>query len=316
MRRFLLWTSASAVLFWLLTAPIGYWWMPRELQPPRRLMTAELIAQADAAFQRVGAQRENLSISAPDGALLRGWLVRPIPLPPDASPLDLVLLFHGVADNRAGVIGQAEFLLRAGYGVVMMDSRAHGESEGAFATYGWKERDDVRAIVAAVEEKVHPRCILALGVSMGASIALQAAAAEPRIASVVAESPFSDLREAAYDYAGLHYSPWIGRTLFRPAVEAGLFAAERKASFRASDVSAVRAVTARPFPILLIADGIDTTLPPRHAQAIYIAASGPKEIWTVPNATHAAALGVAPNDYADHVLSLFNRVRAECTPAH
>ena len=61
---------------------------------------------------------------------------------------DWVLLFHGVADNRVGDLGVADFLLRAGYGVVMMDSRAHGESEGDLATYGWKERDDVRVVVA------------------------------------------------------------------------------------------------------------------------------------------------------------------------
>jgi fermentation-respiration switch protein FrsA (DUF1100 family) len=303
MRRFLFWTAAIVVLLWLLTAPIGYWWMPRELQPPRRPMTAELIAQADAAFQRVGAQREDFSIRAPDGALLRGWLVRPIPAPQNASPLDLVLLFHGVADNRVGVIGQAEFFLRAGYGVLMMDSRAHGESEGTFATYGWEERDDVRAIVAALGEEAHPRCIFALGVSMGASIALQAAADEPRIVAVAAESPFSDLREAAYDYAGFHFSPWIGRTVFRPAVETGLFAAGRKAGFRASDVSAVRAVTSRPFPILLIADGMDTTLPPRHAQAIYDAATGPRQLWSVQYASHASAMGIAPAEYSNRVLS-------------
>jgi len=44
-----------------------------------------------------------------------------------------VLLFHGVADNRIGVIGPSEFLLRAGYSVVMMDIRAHGASGGPIA---------------------------------------------------------------------------------------------------------------------------------------------------------------------------------------
>jgi alpha-beta hydrolase superfamily lysophospholipase len=58
-----------------------------------------------------------------------------------------VLLFHGVSDNRTGVLGHAEFLLRHGYGVVVMDSRAHGESGGDMATYGWKERHDTVAVV-------------------------------------------------------------------------------------------------------------------------------------------------------------------------
>ena len=61
-----------------------------------------------------------------------------------------MLLFHGVADNRVGVIGQSEFLLRAGYGVVMMDARGHGASEGSIATYGWLERNDTRAVIDAL----------------------------------------------------------------------------------------------------------------------------------------------------------------------
>jgi fermentation-respiration switch protein FrsA (DUF1100 family) len=315
MRRFLLKAGLLVALLWLLTAPVGYWWMPRELHPSRRPLSSEIVALSDAAFRRAGATREDFTVRTPDGVFLRGWLVRKDISPTNHLPADWVLLFHGVADNRAGVIGQSEFLLRAGYGVLMMDSRAQGESEGMIATYGWKERDDVRAIVAALEEKAHPRCIFALGVSMGASIALQAAAADPRIAAVVAESPFSDLREAAYDYAGFHISPWLGRTLLRPAVEAGLFAAEREAGFLAADVSTVRAVRMRAFPIFLIGDGLDATLPPRHAHLIYNAATGPRQFWILAKAPHASALGTAPEEYATRVLSFFNAFRGGCHPS-
>lgn len=310
MRRFLMWTGLSVLTLSLLTAPVGYWWMPGELHPPRRPLTSELISQADEVFRRAGADRQDFTVRAPDEILLRGWIVQPVASLALDSPRDWVLLFHGVADNRAGELGQAEFILSAGYGVVMMDSRAHGESEGALATYGWKERDDVRAIVDALKQHVRVRCIFAFGVSMGASIALQAAAVEPRIAGVVAESPFSDIREAAYDYAGFHYSPWLGRTLFRPAVEAGLFAAGREAGFSASKISPVQAVRDRAFPILLIADGLDRTLPLRHAQLIYDSATGPRQLWIVPMAGHASAYGTAPEEYARRVLAFFDGIRA------
>ena len=76
---------------------------------------------------------------ASDGSILRGWKVR------SADPSgDWVLLFHGVADNRMGVLEHALVLLAAGYNVVMMDARAHGTSDGAMATYGWLERNDTR----------------------------------------------------------------------------------------------------------------------------------------------------------------------------
>ena len=99
------------------------------LHPRRRELTPELVAQADQAFARAGATREDLEVAAPDGVRLRGWTVRP------ARPNgDWVLLFHGVSDNRVGMIGQAEMLLRHGYSLVMMDARGHGASEGPMVT--------------------------------------------------------------------------------------------------------------------------------------------------------------------------------------
>jgi alpha-beta hydrolase superfamily lysophospholipase len=45
-----------------------------------------------------------------------------------------MLAFHGMGDNRIGVVNHSEILLRAGYDVVLMDSRRHGESAGTIAT--------------------------------------------------------------------------------------------------------------------------------------------------------------------------------------
>lgn len=165
------------------------------LSPPRttrRPLTQDLMQQADRAFAQIGVDRESFDIRAADGVQLRSWKVHA--KQPNGS---WVLLFHGVADNRMGVLEHALMLLRAGYGVVLMDARAHGESEGATATYGWLEREDTRSIVDALSTSEHPVHILALGESMGASIALQSAAVDPRIEAVVAEAPFASLREAS-----------------------------------------------------------------------------------------------------------------------
>jgi uncharacterized protein len=89
--------------------------------------------------------------------------------------------YHGVGDNRTGMLGYAEFLLHHGYGLVMLDPRAHGESGGDMATYGWKERFDTVAISDALYSSEKVRRLYALGVSMGAALALQSAGVESRI---------------------------------------------------------------------------------------------------------------------------------------
>jgi pimeloyl-ACP methyl ester carboxylesterase len=192
----------------------------------------------------------------------------------------------------------------------MMDARAHGESGGAMATYGWLERDETRAIVDALEVSEHPAHLFGLGESMGAGIALQSAGVEPRIEAVVAEAPFASLREASYDYAGLQEYPLLGKTLFAPAAWAMLYRGGQLAGFPAAGVSPEKAVAARELPVLLICDAADTTLPCRHAERSYAAARGPKSFWRVPGAFHTAALGFAPGEFRRRVLGFYARPQA------
>jgi uncharacterized protein len=288
----------------VIAATVGWIVAPWFLHPVRRPLPSDLLRQADVTLSQIDTHREDFDVRAPDGVLLRGWKVRA------AKPNgDWVLVFHGVADNRLGVLEHARVLLMAGYGVVMMDARAHGASEGPMATYGWLERTDTRSIVDALEAAEHPRHLFALGESMGAGIALQSAAIEPRIEAVVAEAPFASLREASYDYAGLRRSPLLGKTLFAPGTWTLIWHAERLAGLPASEVSPERAVTARAFPVFLICDAGDVALPCRHTLKIFNAAKGPKQMWVVPGAYHTAALGYEPQEFRRRVLAFFDSVR-------
>src|SRR5258706_11219949 len=143
---------------------------PSFLPPIKRELPPQLVREADITLGQMGLHHNSFDVRANDGVLLRGWKVTA------AKPNgNWVLVYHGVADNRMGVLEHARMLLLAGYSVVMMDSRAHGASEGAMATYGWLERNDTRFIVDALESNEHPKHLFALGESMGAGIALQSA---------------------------------------------------------------------------------------------------------------------------------------------
>jgi hypothetical protein len=324
------------LLILLLLPPIlagiaGWLVAPGFLNPIRRQLTPDLIREADASFAHSGGHREDFDVKAPDGVMLHGWIVRP------SNPNgNWVLLFHGVADNRVGVIGQSEFLLRAGYGVVMMDARAHGASEGPIATYGWLERNDTKAIIDAlpfqargplggINVQMHPPFgsrpgdkggfpdppaappphIFALGESMGGGIALQSAAADPRIEAVVAEASFANLREGSYDYAGLRQSPLLGKTWFRPFSWTLIYRDKHLTGLPIDEVSPEKAVATRAFPVFLICDEKDETLPCRHTKLIYADAIGPKQFWEVPGAFHTAALGFQPAEFQRRVLEFF-----------
>jgi len=279
---------------------------PMNLNPNR-------LDEARQMLARTGATKEDFVVRAPDGVELRGWKIHAasrtvsgyVLTNPERTGDEWVFLFHGVSDNRTGDLGYSEFLLRNGYSLVVMDSRAHGQSGGAMATYGWLERYDTVAVTNALFSTEHVHHLYALGVSMGAAIALQSAAVEPRIEAVVAEDPFENLREVSYDYAGLRLSPLLGKTLFRPAVYFAMRAVQKEGGFSPDDVSPEKAVAARPFPVLLICGTRDRTIPCRHAERIYAAARGPKQLWIVPGADHASAFGHSPAEYERRVIAFF-----------
>jgi uncharacterized protein len=269
---------------------------PGVLHPAR--LNPERLEQAREMLRRTRARSEDFVVQTGSNVELHGWKVRA------AEPNgNWVLLFHGVSDNRTGVLGAADLLLRHGLSVVMMDSRAHGESGGDMATYGWKERYDTVSIANALYASENVRRLFALGVSMGGAIALQSAAVEPRIEGVVAEDPFANLREVSYDYAGLRTWPLLGKTYFRPASIFAMRSMSKAGGFSPDDVSPVKAVAERPFAVLLICGTRDHTIPCRHAELIYAAATGHKELWVVPGAAHASALGQDPAEYEQRVVS-------------
>src|SRR5258708_11991919 len=85
------------LLILLLVPPImatvmGWLVAPSFLHPVRRPLTPGLIREADASFAHSRAQREDFNVTAPDGAELRGWKVRP--QEPNGSWL---LLFHALS---------------------------------------------------------------------------------------------------------------------------------------------------------------------------------------------------------------------------
>jgi fermentation-respiration switch protein FrsA (DUF1100 family) len=60
-------------------------------------------------------------------------------------------------------------------------------------------------------------------------------------------------------------------------------------------------------PVLVIHGADDGLTNPRSANAIYQAASGPKELWVVPECGHGCAPVVEPEEYKRRVNNFFQR---------
>ena len=210
-----------------------------------------------------------------DGAavVLAGWRCA------TAEPQRGTLIYlHGISDNRKGARDLVDRFNALGLDVIAYDSRAHGESTGDACTYGFYEKQDLRRVI----DTVAPGPVVLLGHSLGAAIALQEAATDPRVATVIAAEPFADLRTIATDRAPVFFTPLV--------IRLGLALAEWQAGFSVDDVSPVAAAARMTIPVLLIHGDSDWQTRPEHSRRIEAALGGPKRLVLVPGAGHSESL--------------------------
>jgi pimeloyl-ACP methyl ester carboxylesterase len=210
---------------------------------------------------------------AGEGVTLKGWRC--------AAATDrrgTLIYLHGIADNRGSARGVIERFTRRGFDVIAYDSRAHGESQGESCTYGFWEKEDLRRVLDALP----PGPIVLLGTSLGAAVALQEAAVDPRVSALVGAETFADLRTVAAERAPFFFTSGVIRQAFARAEQAG--------GFRVDDVSPVEAAARITAPVLLVHGEDDRDTPPEHSRRVYAALAGPRRLLLVPGAHHNESL--------------------------
>jgi len=241
-----------------------------------------------------GLTYEEVTVPTPDGLQLSGWYL-------PATNGSAVVLLHGAGSTRSAVLEHAVLLSRWGYGVLALDARGHGRSEGRAMDYGWWGEVDVPAAVSflAAREEVDETRIGVVGFSMGGEQAIGAAAVDPRIRAVVAEGATGRVA-ADNDW----FSSVYGRRgevqeridLLRFWFVRHLTDAPEPDPLR----SAVAA--AAPRPVLLIAAG---RMPDEQHAADHIRTGSPDsvEVWVVPDARHIGGLAAVGGEWRDRVVA-------------
>ena len=225
---------------------------------------------------------------------LAAWLIR------TTQGAPAVVLVHGFKTARDEMLPWARFLHEAGYNVIVLDTRGTGQAAGAFIGLGAGEAIDIGDAVDAARGAFATSRVGVLGISLGAGAAILAAADDPRIGAVIADSAWTDqdlqLSRLGFQDIGPVRVPLA--PLGVPAVDAMVGA--DVANARPLDVIARIA----PRPILLIhsADDDNATTPLDGAKRLYAAAADPKELWVVPHGGHVGAINSFPDEYRRRVL--------------
>lgn len=207
-----------------------------------------------------------------------------------------LIYLHGIGSNRTAGLDVIERFTRRGFDVIAYDGRAHGESGGDVSTYGFYEKKDVARVIDGLPSGEN---IVLIGTSFGAAVALQAAADDDRIKTLVAAESFADLRTIAHHRAPPYF--------VSPLIEEAFRVAEKRAGFTVDGVNVVESAARIRIPTLLIHGSADVDTPPEHSQRILEALTGPKRLIVVPGAHHNESLGgdtwLAIENWIDNVIA-------------
>jgi pimeloyl-ACP methyl ester carboxylesterase len=280
-RRALILIAALFVVYWVVL-PVGMAIIATE-RPSEPVKAADL-----------GRPYEKVTLTTRDGLELSAWYV------PSKNRAAIVTF------PRQWTIAQARMLARNGYGVLLVDPRGYGDSQGDPNAYGWGSTKDIDAAVAWLRRRpdVERRRIGGLGVSMGGEQMLEAAASNRGLKAVVSEGAgVRSVREALLRRGSnplelaLQYPQDLVQT-----VSVWLLGGE---PVPISLKNASLLIAPRATFLIYGEDGqeIEKAVNPVY----YDAAFSPKAIWMVPGAGHAQGIEAQPGEYERLVVGFFDR---------
>lgn len=240
--------------------------------------------------------KEEVWINSPHGYPLFGIYL------PQAGCSRTVILSHGITNSRYGVVKYIHLFRKRGFNVLLYDLRNHGLSGGRRTTFGYYEKDDLRAWVDWAFERLGPGGLVGvMGESLGAAVTLLAAEEDPRLSFCLADCPYNDF------YGLLAYrlqvdAPYVPQWLLLKPVT---WSIQRMSGMAVKEVSPLQKIARLEMPLFLAHGQADHYIPPAMSQALYEKKKlGICHLYLAAGARHAYSININPAEY-DRRVGLF-----------
>ncbi len=244
---------------------------------------------------QLGTDVEKVYIPVADGQTLIGWYA------PPASKRDAVIIIaHGSGGDRNGSLAHARVLHDAGYGVLVYDQRASGESTGDRQSLGLDDARDISPIIDWLTSRpeVNNEHIGGVGLSLGAHILMRAGAEEPRLKAIWSDGlgangvgdvpPAENINEMFMNFIE-NQTYWLGE----------IYLGERWILCK----TLIPQIAPR--HLMLVAGGLDyyeATF--NRGYEPYLGKNG--SLWVIENAGHVGGLYVNPDLYSARMIDFFD----------
>ena len=267
----------------------------------RRISGPTPLQRRDLTFTftpfETGVAHEAISFAAADGLRISGWWL------PRPESNRVVIGCHGHRGSKDELLGIGSGLWRAGMNVLIFDFRGRGASDDSVCSLAYHEVADLRGAVQYASDRLPGAGIGVIGYSMGAAVSLLAAADEPRIKAVVADSSFAVMRDV------VAHAITRRRLPTRPVVALADRFTRRQYGYRFDSVRPVDAIARlAPRPVMIVHGAADSMITASHAYQLYEAAQSPKELWLVSGVEHCGAYFLDRARYVDRMAHFFEQL--------
>lgn len=222
------------------------------------------------------------------------------------APLEL--MFHGyranaVRDFSGGITRE----IARGWNLLLVDQRAHGQSEGRYLSFGVKERYDCLDWINWANGRFGAdKSIVLAGISMGAATVLMAAGLElpDNVRGVLADSGYTSPRAIIRSVMRSMHCPAAVYPLLR-------FGGRLYGGFDIDSASAEGAMADCRVPVLFVHGEDDRFVPCEMGRRNWAACTADKTLLTIPGAGHGLSYLIDKERYETVLTQFLNTICPE-----
>lgn len=215
-----------------------------------------------------------------------------------------VILVHGYHCSMEDMASYAKHYYENGYSVLMMDLRAHGDSEGKYIGMGWLDKDDLIKWISTITHKDTNSKIILHGVSMGAATVMMAGGESLpyNVKAIIEDCGYT----SAYDIFESELQKRFPAIPVHPTMDLASALAKAKAGYSFKEASALKQIKKCTTPTFFIHGTADDFVPCSMVDELYNAATCQKDLYKAEGAGHARAKDVNPQEYFLKVFSFID----------
>ena len=211
-----------------------------------------------------------------------------------------VILVHAYASESLQLKHCAMKFYENGYNILLLDSRACGQSEGEYLGLGYKDSQDLKEWITYLNKDKKNIDITLYGMSMGASAVLLLASKNLKsVKMVISDSAYSSVKKLLELEMKNTYK--IPKVLSKVILKAVSGFSKLILGFSFDNTSTTKVAKKITVPTLIIHGKADKFVPYYMSEKLYNNLKCPKELLAIENANHCEGCWTKEKEYWDTV---------------